>query len=68
MNQQSSQEEFLRMKTIYKALEDGWTVKKSKSRTYEFTRSLDEKIPIYDDKYPLRRKAISSPIIKTSFD
>ena len=32
----------VRMQTIYRALEDGWTVKKNGSRTYEFTKGTEK--------------------------
>ncbi len=70
MNQSSDDElkKKLRMKTIYKALEEGWTVKKSSSepRTFELTKDTLDKLPIDDNKHPSRRKAISTPVAKNT--
>lgn len=53
----------MRMKTIYKALEDGWTVKKSDStpKTFEFTKGNSKTV---DDGKNTNRRSISEPIIK----
>ena len=67
-NMDTSEEDLkktIRMESIYKALEDGWTVKKSStgSKTFEFTRTSGEK-SYNDEKHSVKRKSISAPIVK----
>ena len=64
----SSNEEIkknMRKEFIYKALEDGWTVKKdiNKPKTFEFTKG--SKIPVDDSKHQSSRRSISAPISKS---
>ena len=56
----------IRKNYIYKALEEGWTVKKDPNipKTFEFTRGNLDKPPIDDSKYSNSRRSISAPIVK----
>lgn len=51
----------IRMETIYKALEEGWTVKKNSNRTFEFSRNEYNDLGHSNKNY---KRSISSPIIK----
>ena len=57
----------IRMKTIYKALEDGWTVTKSDKapKTFEFTKT-HPKNTVDDSRHPGTRRSVSEPIVKKS--
>jgi hypothetical protein len=56
----------VRMNTIYKALEEGWTVKKSEkdSKTFEFTKYSKNRNMSNSPVSKNSRRSISAPIVK----
>lgn len=62
----------LKMEYLYKAIEDGWTVKKVRNSTNKFELSIpinetthkNEKITDNEQVKPPSRRAISAPIVR----